>query len=371
MGSDEAVAGILKTKLYAPRLPDIIPREKLIKELNAARKAKLTTIVAGAGYGKSTLAAAFLADQQVPSVWYQLEETDRDLSEFITYLVAGIGMQESGFGEETLGRLHAAEDIAGEGVIILSTPISEMDTQIDGDFFIVLDDFHKVDESPSIVEALDFLLGHMPPDLHLIIISRVESSLDMASLAAHRELVEIKEASLRFSPKETEELFTDIFNLQIDDKDAQVLCEYTEGWITGLVLFWLTVKDRGKEDIGDAIEDLKVPTARIAGYLSRVVFESQSEQVRDFSMKTSILSRISPGFCDELLGIENSAAILDHLADSRLFTIPLDDRGDWYRYHHLLQAFLQEGLSERYSKEVINRLNLKAAVLWEDRDELE
>jgi len=189
MGSDEALAGILRTKLYAPRLPDIIPREKLLQELDASRKAKLTTIVAGAGYGKSTLAASFLTARKAPYVWYQLEYTDRDLSEFIAYLVAGIRMHDSGFGEETLGRLRAAENIAGESKIILTTLISEMDANIEEDLFVVLDDFQGVNESKQIIEALDFLLSHLPPSLHLIILSREKPELDLARLAARRELL--------------------------------------------------------------------------------------------------------------------------------------------------------------------------------------
>jgi ATP/maltotriose-dependent transcriptional regulator MalT/DNA-binding SARP family transcriptional activator len=369
MGGDDVAAGILRTKLYAPRLPDIIPREKLLHKLDAARSAKLTTMVAGAGYGKSTLAAAFLAARKAPSVWYQLEKTDRDLSEFVTYLVAGIRMHESGFGEKTIGRLRETKNITGESQAIFSTLISEIDAQIKEDLFIVLDDFQEVNESSQVTGALDFLLGHMPPHLHLIILSRVKPDLDLSGLAAHRELVEIKEADLSFSPRETSQLFTEVFGLPLEDEDAKTLCEHTEGWITGLVLFWLAVKDRGEEQMRDAARDLAVPPARVAEYLSDVAFESQSEAVREFSVKTSILTRMNPGFCDQLLGIGDSGAILDHLFGSRMFTVPMDDRGDWYRYHHLLRSFLREKLSGSCSRGEVIELNLKAAGLWEEYGE--
>jgi len=371
MGGDEAVAGILKTKLYSPRLPDIIPREELLKQLGAARKAKLTTIVAGAGYGKSTLAAAFLADQKVPSVWYQLEETDRDLSEFITYLVAGIGMKIEGFGEKILDRLQAAESISGLGEAIVSTFISEIDSYIQDDFFLALDDFQKVNDSPQVTGALDFLLSHIPPSLHLIILSRVKPKLNLATLAAYRELIDITEDNLRFSLKETTDLFNEIFGLPLEDDEARTLHDFTEGWITGLVLFWLAVKDKDRESIGEALLDPSVPAARFTEYLSGVVFESLSEQVKEFIMKTSVLARMNPEFCDNLLETSESTAILDYLANSRLFTIPLDDRGDWYRYHHLLQSFLKGRLSENLSQEKIEQLNLRAAVLWEKQGEHE
>jgi len=119
------------------------------------------------------------------------------------------------------------------------------------------------------------------------------------------------------------------------------------------------------------LPDLKVPPARVAEYLSGAVFESQGEKVREFTMKTSLLTRLNPEFCDQLLESEESGLILDHLANSRMFTIPLDDRGDWYRYHHLLRAFLRERLTASCSREEIDGLNLKAAVLWEECGEPE
>ena len=81
---------ILRTKLYPPRLPEIVARERLLQELERARPFKLAAIVAGAGYGKSTLAAEFLQKLESPFVWYQLEDTDSDLTEFLSYLVAGL-----------------------------------------------------------------------------------------------------------------------------------------------------------------------------------------------------------------------------------------------------------------------------------------
>lgn len=100
---------ILRTKLYPPRLPKIVARDRLLKELEEARHAKLTAIVAGAGYGKSTLAAEFLQPLNRPFVWYQLEDTDCDLSEFITYLVAGLRNIQPDFGEKTLAQMEMAK----------------------------------------------------------------------------------------------------------------------------------------------------------------------------------------------------------------------------------------------------------------------
>lgn len=359
-------ACILKTKLYAPRLHEVIYRKNLFRKLAAARTAKLTTVVAGAGYGKSTLASSFLASHGRPSIWYQLEETDRDLYQFISYLLAGIRMKWGDFGEETIGRLQAVDDMSSEGDTVIFTLISEIDEHIKDDFLIVLDDFQNVNESPTITGALNLFINHMPHNFHLMVLTRARPNLDLPHLAAGRELVEINEHDLRFMPDETTELFSKLFSLRINTDEAEELCEYTEGWVTGLVLCCLVAKERGEEFLMKAVHDLEVPPSRIGEYLSEVIFENQGDLVRGFIEKTALLSRMNPVFCDKLLDIDDSGTVLEYLVNSRIFTITQDAVGEWYRYHHLLRSFAIERLGRNYSREEINRLHLKAASLWDE-----
>ena len=371
MSAGDAVAAILKTKLYPPRLPAIVARDGLLRALDATRTARLTTMVAGAGYGKSTLAAAFLAAQKAPSVWYQLEETDQDLSAFIAYLVAGIGKEYGGFGERTLRSLQFAENVTKESRAILSTLISEMEEQIKEEYFIVLDDFHHVNDSSPITEALECILEHLPPNIHFIVLSRSRPNLDLSELAARRELVEITEEDLCFSHDEAGMLFADVFNRPLSSEHLEALSQLTEGWVSGLVLFHLAFKGKGEDEMEEAMRGFEDAPARLSEYLSRVVYANQTDTVKEFLVKTSVLTRMNPAFCDEMLGIDDSGSILTYLTHERLFTIPLDGRGEWYRYHHLLRTFLLETLSERLSPEEKGELNRRAATLWEKRGEVE
>jgi ATP/maltotriose-dependent transcriptional regulator MalT/DNA-binding SARP family transcriptional activator len=361
---------IIRTKLYPPRLPEIVARERLLKELEKARSAKLAAIVAGAGYGKSTLAAEFLCGLGCPFVWYQLEDTDSDLSEFLSYLVVGLRGIHPEFGDRTLSHMASAGNVREQSRAILSTFIGELDALIDEELFIALDDFHTVSNSAPIKEAMDFLLGHMLPNLHFLILSRAETGLTLTRLRASRELLELKEFDLCFTPQETTSLFGDIFGMRLSEQDIMALSESTEGWISGLVLFYLTLKGRTDVSISSAIKELG-PPATVYDYLSKAVFENQSETLRDFLARTSILSRMNPTFCGELLGIEDAWIFLSHLTEARLFTIPLDDRGSWYRYHHSLGAFLNKTLKESYPPAEVEALHLRAASLWEKDGELE
>ncbi len=362
---------ILRTKLYPPRLPEVVARERLLGELNKHRSAKLIAIVAGAGYGKSTLAAEFLQRAGTPFVWYQLEDTDSDLSVFISYLAAGIRDIHSGFGKKNLPHSDSAMDVTEQSKAILSTFLWELDELVGEELFVVLDDFHLVNDSVQITGAMDFLLDHMLPNLHFIVLSRSALSLDLADLRVRRESLELSESDLCFAPGETASLFTEIFGMPMSEEDIAALSEFTEGWVSGLVLFYLASKGRDGKRISASIKELGVLPSSMSDYLSKAVYRNQSDEVRDFLARTSVLSRMNPAFCAELLGITDARELFSRLTGERLFTIPLDDRGEWYRYHHCLGTFLQATLQEDYSPAEVMDLHLRAASLWERNGEPE
>ncbi|MBN2025680.1 MAG: hypothetical protein JW854_02795 [Actinobacteria bacterium] len=362
---------ILRTKLYPPRLPEIIVRERLIGELERQRSAKLIAIIAGAGYGKSTLAVEFMHRLGSPFVWYQLEDTDSDLSVFISYLAAGIREIYSEFGRGKLPHPDSAVDTMEPGGDTLSSFIWALDDLIGEELFVVLDDFHTVNESAQITEAMDFLLSHMLPNLHFIILSRSAPSLDLSNLRVRRESLELSENDLRFTLEETASLFTEVLGMPMSDGDVAALSEFTEGWASGLILFYLATKGGDGDRISAALKELDVLPSAMSDYLSRAVYGNQSREVRDFLARTSILSRMNPAFCAELLGMAEARELFSRLTGERLFTIPLDERGEWYRYHHCLGTFLQATLREDYPPAEVADLHLKAASLWEREGEPE
>ena len=371
MGSDATDLTLFKTKLHPPRLPSIVPRGALMSALRSADAVRLVTVVAGAGYGKSTLAAEFLAGCDAPFVWYQLDETDSDLSVFLNYLASGFSAGGDGFGEKTLERLSLASDVDAESHTILSTFLSELEERLDVDTWVVLDDFHRLRDSGPVKDAVARILPGMPPTLHFLITSRSALDIDLRELKAHRQLLELQEDELSFSVEETERLFSEVLALPLESGQAEALFRHTEGWVSGLVLISLALKGKPGKRVGEALFKPDVPAPDLYGYLSDVVFMDQSEEVREFLLKTSVLTRMNPEFCDTLLGSEGSGAALRHLVDSRVFTVAMDDRGEWYRYHHLLHNLLSRMLQREQAPGEIRALNRRAASLWEERGDPE
>src|SRR5499427_10860545 len=65
-----------------------------------------------------------------------------------------------------------------------------------------------------------------------------------------------------------------------------------------------------------------------------------SRRQRAFLTRTAVLGRMCGPLCDAVLGQSGSATVLADLGRSNLLLVPLDRRGEWYRYHHLFRDML-------------------------------
>jgi LuxR family maltose regulon positive regulatory protein len=362
---------ILSTKLSPPRLHAIVARERLLLALDRSESARLTTIVAGAGFGKSTLAADFLRQRGHPHLWYQLEDTDRDLSVFTAYLEAAMAEQAAVPGEAVRSATAALGAHGEDHRPALALLLSQMESRLGSGAYIVLDDFQEVNDSPEVIDALDFILAHLPLNLHLIILSSCELSLDLSRLRARREVVEVPEEQIRFTAEETSRLFSEVFALQVEADEITSLTDLAEGWITGLVLLSHAMSS-GESGLKTGLAGRPgMPTSQVFDYFYRVIYLRMDEPCRDFLLRTSILTRVEAGFCDELLGSADSRAMLSYLAASHLFIIPLDEAGNSYRFHFLLNSFLRGLLESTLLPSEICDLHARAAALWEARGESE
>src|SRR5438270_1099520 len=185
---------ILATKLYIPRLrPNVVSRSRLIERLNEGLHRKLTLIAAPAGFGKTTLASAWVAgcDRQV--AWLSLDKGESDPARFLTYLVAALQTIAATIGEGMSGVLQSPQPPPTDS--ILTALLNDL-TTISDHFILVLDDYHVIDAKP-VDQALTFLLDHLPPHMHLVIATREDPQLPLARLRAGGQLTELRVADLR------------------------------------------------------------------------------------------------------------------------------------------------------------------------------
>ena len=368
---------LLQTKLYVPPpRPDLVPRPRLIERLDAGLHRKLTLISAPAGFGKTTLVSAWVqavAGVSMPTAvaWLSLDESDNDLVRFLTYLIAALQTIEAGLGEGALGALRSPQPPPAEG--ILTAAINEVAALPDR-IVLVLDDLHVIETRP-IHDALSFLLRHQPPNLHLVIATRVDPPLPLARLRARGQLTELRAADLRFSAQEAGQFLSQTMGLDLPADDIAALERRTEGWIAGLQLAAISMQGLSRDGTPaatDFIEAFAGSHRYILDYLMEEVLEQQPPGVQAFLLQTSILDRLNGSLCDAVRSgsagtpgstegtAEDSQTLLATLERANLFVVPLDGERHWYRYHRLFSDLLRRRL-RRTRPDILPILHTRAS----------
>jgi LuxR family transcriptional regulator, maltose regulon positive regulatory protein len=364
---------LLQTKLHRPRLPkDLLQRSRLLEFLNHDIDRPLILVCAPAGFGKTTLIGAWLENiaagqgdkvTSLPSAWLSLDENDSDLTLFLQYFIAALRTIFNTACVETLALLQARQQ-PPESVLYTSF-INELEG-IPGEFILVLDDYHTI-RGTEVHNLIGGLLRHWPKPLHLVLISRISPPITLSSLRAKGMLREIRTQDLRFTPEETATYLSQLPLKHVSENALPLLEERFEGWPAGLHLAALSLRSEGSQEAVLAALSSKNPD--ITGYLVDEVLTHQFPAIQTFLLKTSNLDRFCAALCEAVCGESDPAwsgrACLDWIERAELFLIPLDNRREWYRYHHLFQELLQQRASAEMTPEQVNHLHLRASAWFE------
>jgi len=340
--------------------PNLVARPRLIVKLEPEAGHKLMLISAPAGFGKTTLLgewAASRSDEQCVA-WVSLDEGDNDPARFLSYLVAALQTVEEEIGEGVLSSLRAPGSPPVEA--LTGALINEL-ADVPGTLAIVLDDYHLID-SDQVHGMVAFLLERLPSNVHVLIASRIDPPLPLARLRARGQITEINATDLFFTREEAVTFLKETMGLNLSEEDVAALEERTEGWIAGLQLFALSMRDR--EDVPGFVRAFSGSHRDVLDFLSEEVLERQSEQMRAFLLETSILQRLTEELCDAVTDRDDGQEALERLERENLFVVPLDDERRWYRYHHLFADVLR-GLLEQERSEEVKELHLRAASWYE------
>jgi len=364
-------APLLATKLYIPPIrPELVPRPRLVECLSTALHRKLTLVSAPAGFGKTTLLSEWVAGRRQSATnehiaWLSLDEGDNDPSRFLAYLVAALQTVDSNLGQGVLAALQSPSQVNVESV--LTTLLNEI-AGLSGNYVLVFDDYHVI-ESQAIDKSLTFLLDYLPPQMHLVIASRIEPTLPLSRLRARGQLTEVHEGDLRFTTDEATAFLRRVVRLPISSDDICVLERRTEGWITGLQLAAVAMQDLDQsEQIAHFVHSFGGSHRYVIDYLVDEVVDRQTRQIQEFLLQTSILDRMTAPLCDAMCfghaetrtNQKDSQLILGQLESANLFLVPLDGERSWYRYHHLFADLLRQRLNQILPEQVPD-LNCRAS----------
>jgi LuxR family maltose regulon positive regulatory protein len=359
MGESDLEWGpLIDTKFFVPRLSHpLFLRSRLLPLLDESLRRKLTLVSAPAGYGKTTLLAAWLQSRPKGDLcvaWLSLEPGDNDPLRFWAYVLTALDRSRPGVATQALSDLHA--EPAPPFETALASFINALAAQT-APIVLILDDYQAIGD-PHVHASLVFLLEHLPPQLHLILLTRTDPPLKLSRLRARDQLLEIRTRQLRCTAEEAAAFLAQVMKLSPSPEILQAVTTRAEGWLVGLQLIGLSL--RRHADPGAMLTGLGGSRHFILDYLTDEVLRQQPPSLQEFLLHTSILGRMCASLCEAVVGQPVSQEMLEELAAANLFVAPLDEEHRWYRYHSLFADALRYRL-EQEERDLIPTLHRRAS----------
>jgi len=368
---------LLATKFFVPHAPPaLIARPRLTALLNDSLQRKLTLVSAPAGFGKTTLVADWLNQNderrtmndeesnhrssfivhRFRVAWLSLDEADNNPLRFWTYVLTALDRCYPGIATPLASCLQTHHTPLEHVLTALINALLDIPEPL----LLVFDDYDVVTE-PAIHTSLAFLLEHLPPHLHLMVLARTDPALPLARLRARGQVLELRTDQLRCTREEAENFLGQVMRIVLPPDVLQEAIAHSEGWLVGLQLLGLWFQT--KTDRSGLLDQLSGSHPYILDYLTEEVLQRQPEEVQSFLVHTAFLDRMCASLCDAVLGTMNdergtmevpahstdssliahrsSFEMLEYLERSNLFVVPLDTQRRWYRYHPLFAEALR------------------------------
>ncbi|MCP4671256.1 MAG: transcriptional regulator, partial [Desulfobacula sp.] len=357
---------LLHSKLQIPKRQNTLYRERLVSQIKKIHQKRVATIIAGAGFGKTTLIVNAVEALDISSIWFRLDEQDTDFQVFISYLYSAV--------HEHYRKLHRTakpKKIPKPGIKNRTDALIDWlafaQRHLGHETVIILDDYHLIQASSMINQAVDFILDRLPDHIHLIIIGRKNLPVGLSRFRAMDQLIEINESDLCFLDTEVTAFFADD-NKKMTGQDINDIVYTTRGWAASLVLLRYTFRKQSHKNICDSLDHIKKKSGYIFSYLKENVFNTQPDHVRRFMMKTALLPEINVRLCALFFKEEDAQQILSRMIDDHLFIFPMDDSGEVFYLHHLFRDFLLEQLYENYSDVQVFSFHCRIGKIIESHD---
>ena len=354
LGGPDLQAVLLDSKTRIPPPQDgAVSRHRLIEGARGS-SARVVSVTAPAGYGKSTMLAEWASDESRSVAWVSLDRTDDDPAALLSAIAtasstlspaaASIVAEMRGIGASALGR----------SAPLLAAALAAAPS----DFVLFIDDLHRA-SSADCQDVLEVLLARLPRGSQIVVASRSEAPL-IARLRAAGEVWEVGVSDLSIDQAGARAIFDRAGVEGVTDAELERIVDKCEGWPTGLFLCALVARAGG--DAASVTGDDRY----LADYLYRECLERLPDDMQDFLRRTAVLEAMSPASCNAVLGIENARRRLREVEAANLFLIPMDRTRGLFRYHALFREFLLTDLERAEGAGAVAALHRRAAAWHEE-----
>lgn len=363
---------VLRSKLVRPNLAaNLLPRLRLEGALAQHADRPLTLVVADAGYGKTTLLASFVSRLRRPVVWYSLMLSDADPVVFGRHLLAGFRAGAPRFGRDFERAL--AEEIRGPAAAerLAGVLLAELATLEGAPTLLVLDDFHEVIGNATIVQLVGTVLRQLPPQLRVLIGSRVPPPLPLERMRVRSEVFELDSTHLRFTSEELARLFSEVYRRPLGPSDLAALEEPTLGWPTAVHLVHESLRRDPARTLEEVLGELRGSNLDLRDFLSSEVHSRLAPDEQRLLERVAAVQRFDVGLAAELSGIQDAAAILRRLSRRGLVRSFGSAGEASYELHDLVRGFLRARLFDEGGAVAWTRLEADTARVLASRGESE
>ena len=372
MSDIQYVYPLIHNKVTSPHyVTPTLRRGRLLDWLHEMSTCRAIVIAADAGYGKTTLVWQWEREVAFPCYWYKLDRNDRDWSLHISYLIETIAQRHPGFGRRAHSML---EQLGGPGSSrpgVAAYLLAEMHERLTEPCTFIIDDWQFVASVTEVRGLWNQILRDAPPTCRFVFLSRAKPQLQFARFKTHGGYAEMRTDSLRFTDREINELFRDIYDDPLEPAELSELESRTEGWAASLQLVEVSLRELTSTD--DRRAFLHSITASkdtdLFSFLAEEVLDQQDASTRNFLEATSILHQITPELAERLTGLNDGSQMFTSLEQRGLFTYRIDTGEDRYRFHGLFRDFLERRLHLDRSQGEIVGLHIHAASYFETSHE--
>ena len=352
---------IAETKCVVPTpLRPLMHRQRVHDLLNQSGTYPVTLLSAPAGYGKTCALSDWVATSKHSFAWLSLDASDNTVYRFWLSLFLALQRSAPALIEPLLFLWQEQKQLDLDLRSLLALLINRLLEERQNHYVLILDNYQCITE-PAIHQQIDYLIEWLPPQLRLVLVTRVDPPLTLPRLRAQGRLFEVSADHLRCTETETAVFLQKVMHLALPYEEVEQITARTQGWLVGLHLFGRSFQ-QGQNLVSEkgahAIQD----------YLIEEIFSQQEEPLQEFLLLTCLFDQFSVSLCDALWDEHHSSPLLDVLKRRHLFVLHLDTEGVWYRYHPLFGEALRAYAHQVRTPEEIDALYCKAR-FWYARQE--
>ena len=333
---------LVATKLRPPPVRDqVVPRERLMERLRTGSGRGLSLVACPAGFGKTTLLAAWHKAEAArkPMAWLTLDEGDDDPVVLWSYVIEALRGVCPAIGQPASPRAAGAAHIVD---MVLPRLVNDLNDQ--HGVTLILDDFHRLPDGAA-RESIAWFVDHVPPAFQLVLSTRTEPDLPLGALRAHGDLLELRADDLRFTPRGGGRI-PERAPCSRPHARGDRCSRRPDGGLASRPLPYGAFH-RAAAGRRALVHELGTSSRHVIDFLETEVLNAHDPPMQALMVRSSILERLSGPLCDAVLEQQDSGPVLDALSRSNLFLTPLDDEGWWYRFHPLFAQLLRVELERR------------------------